>query len=431
MFCTENLSVNNSGHLSIDGMDVLELAKMYGTPLYVMSEKEIRDSCREYIKIMSNLYENFEVIYACKAFMCKEICRVIQEEGMSLDVVSGGELYTALKAGFPSSRIYFHGNDKTFDEILFAIKNDIGTIVIDSLHEAEIASGIAAQEGKTVDVLVRIKPGVEAHTHSFIKTGQLDSKFGFAIDGGEAVDVILKINQMKSLRLRGLHCHIGSQIVSFEPFVHTAKVMMDFINVLKTDLNIEICELNLGGGFGIKYLPEDTGMDYKRCLEKVSEAVHKKCKEFSLRCPKICIEPGRSIVGTSGITLYTVGNIKEIKGVRIYISVDGGMTDNPRYILYKSKYEVVNAGRMNDRKDKIVTIVGRCCESGDIIQENVQICKTEIGDILAVLCTGAYNYSMASNYNRIPKPAVVMVKGGVHKLIVNRQSYDDIVAQDL
>ena len=431
MFGNQNLSVNGKGHLTLGGCDTLELARIYDTPLYVMDELKIRDMCREYKNIMKSLYKEFDVVYASKAFCCKEICRIMNEEDMCLDVVSGGELYTALQANFPSEKIYFHGNNKTYDELLMAIKNNVGRIVIDSLNEAKIVSETACKLNINVNVLIRIKPGIDAHTHSFIKTGQIDSKFGFAIENGEAQEALLKINQLKNITVKGLHCHIGSQIFESEPFVRAAEMMMDFIFKIQKNTNIHIEELNLGGGFGIKYTDKDAGMDYKSCLKNVSSTIHQKCHEFNITCPKICIEPGRSVVGPAGVTLYRVGNIKEIKGVRTYVSTDGGMTDNPRYILYKSKYEVINAGKADKEKEKIVTIAGKCCESGDIIQENVKICNTEIGDILAVLCTGAYNYSMASNYNRIPKPAVIMVKNGEHRLIVRRQTYEDIVMQDL
>lgn len=432
MFDIDCLSVNVKGHLTVGGCDAVELSERYGTPLYVMDEMMIRNSCNEYKSLMKEFFGiNSRVIYASKAFNCKEICRIMNNEEMYIDVVSEGELYTSLKAGFPADRIYFHGNNKTYDELSMAVKENVGTIVIDSIKEAEEIQSLCYKTGKKIDVLIRVKPGVEAHTHSFIKTGHIDSKFGFAIQNNEAYEVISKIKKFSCLNLRGLHCHIGSQIVESEPFIHTAGIMMDFIFNLTNKLNLEIKELNIGGGFGIKYFPHEIEINKNDCLMKISKIIKEKSVKYNIKEPFISIEPGRSIVGQAGVTFYKVGNIKKIKGVRTYISVDGGMTDNPRYILYGSNYNVLNAGKINLKCDNEVTIAGKCCESGDIIQNNVKICNTNIGDIIAVLCTGAYNYSMASNYNRIPKPAVVMVKRGESRLIVKRQSLEDVIAQDL
>ena len=436
--------VNEQGHLMIGECDTVDLAETYGTPLYVMDEKKIRENCRLYKSFMQKLYVgNFNVIYASKAFLCKEICRIIKDEGLYMDVVSGGELYTALKAEFPAAKIYFHGNNKTHNELEMAVKNDVGRIVVDNENEIDMLYNLAKKFNKDINILIRVKPGVEAHTHSFIRTGQIDSKFGFAIENGEAERVILKILNLNkkdidrekldrgSLNLKGLHCHIGSQILNPEPFKQTAEVMVEFINNLKKKLSIDIEELNLGGGFGIKYLPGQKELDYKECLRSVSVAILDKCKQYSLNMPKVSIEPGRSIVGEAGLTLYRVGNVKKIKDVRTYISIDGGMTDNPRYALYGAEYNVVNAEKMKEKREKTVTIAGKCCESGDLIQKDVKMCETKVGDIIAVLCTGAYNYSMASNYNRIPKPAVVMVNGGNSRIIVKRQTFKDLIAQDV
>lgn len=428
----EGLDVNNEAQLMIGGCAASDLAKIYGTPLYVMDEEAIRSRCRLYMGKMRELYgDNFNVIYASKAFLCKEICRVMNSEGMCIDVVSGGELYTALKSGFPAEKIYFHGNNKSYEELEMAVQNSVGTIVVDNKSEIEILSKIAGKLGKSVNVLIRIKPGVDAHTHKFIKTGQIDSKFGFALENDEALNIVLNTVKEKTLKLKGLHCHIGSQILNSLPFVKAAEIMLDFIYRLKRDFSIDIRELNLGGGFGINYLPHEKPMDPLKTLKDVHEALLKRANKFNIMLPKISIEPGRSVVGEAGVTLYRVGNIKEIKNVRTYIAVDGGMADNPRYILYGAPYEIVNADRMNAKRDCLVTVAGKCCESGDLIQKDVKICKTEVGDILAVLCTGAYNYSMASNYNRIAKPAVVMVKNGTHRLIVRRQTLEELIAQDV
>lgn len=429
---TERLSVNDDGHLVIGGCDVADLVKIYGTPLYVMDEEVIISMCRFYINTMKKLYgDNFNVIYASKAFLCKEIVRIIKNEEMCIDVVSGGELYTVLKSDFPEEKIYFHGNNKSFAELELAVKNNVGTIVVDNEDELRNLSEIAQKFNKIIKILIRVRPGVDAHTHSFIKTGQIDSKFGFSLENDEALNIVLKIIKEKNFQLNGFHCHIGSQILDSAPFVKAAEIMMNFIGCLKKDFNIDTYELNLGGGFGISYLPDEKHLDYTECLKNVQKTILEQIDKFNINCPKISIEPGRSIVGQAGITLYKVGNVKEIKGVRTYVSVDGGMTDNPRYIIYGSAYYAVNAVKMKEKRNCIVTIAGKCCESGDLIQKDVKMCKTEAGDILAVLCTGAYNYSMASNYNKIPKAAVVMVKNGKHRLIVKRQTLDDLLRYDI
>lgn len=431
MFATGCLNVNEKGHLTIGGCDAIDLAEFYGTPLYVMDESIIRNSCRAYKSLLSKYYgDSYKVIFASKSFNCKEICRIMKDEGMHLDVVSGGELYTALKSNFPTENIYFHGNNKSYEELVMAVENNIGRIVIDNLDEAKMLYEILSDLCSNIDVLLRITPGVESHTHNFIKTGQLDSKFGCSVDTGEAFNVVSKIIGFDRMNFKGLHCHIGSQITDIEPFAYAAEIMMDFAGKLNRMKGIDIEEINMGGGFGIKYLEQDDCIDYQKCLEAISEVVKQRSSQFNLKQPCICIEPGRSIVGQAGVTLYKVGNIKKIPGVRTYASVSGGMTDNPRYMMYGSKYKVLNATKMSDICEE-VTISGKCCENGDIIQENVLIPFPERGDTIAVLCTGAYNYSMSSNYNRLPKPAVVMVKGGIHRLIIRRQTFDDVIAQDL
>lgn len=428
----EGLGENGKGHLTIGGCDTIDLAEIYGTPLYVMDEAVIRNYCHMYKTLMDGLYGNkYKVIFASKAFNCKEICRIMSDEGMCLDVVSEGELYTALKAHFPSENIYFHGSNKTHAELVMAVEFGVGRIVIDNLNEAEMLCDILSKHDKNIDVLLRVTPGVEVHTHSFIKTGQLDSKFGCSLCTGEAFEVVSKIMKFDRINFKGIHCHIGSQIKDVGPFVYTANIMMDFVGKINCMLGVEIEEVNLGGGFGIKYFEGDGSIDYKKCLESVSKIIKQRVSQFNLKQPCICIEPGRSIVGQAGITLYKVGNIKQIPGIRTYVSVDGGMTDNPRYIMYRSKYSVMNASKVGVEMSNGITIAGKCCESGDLIQENISIPFPERGDILAVLCTGAYNYAMSSNYNRTTKPAVVMVKDGEHRLIVKQQTLDDLIAQDL
>lgn len=432
MFVNDCLNVNEKGHLTIGGCDTLELAKEYGTPLYVLDENTIRNTMRSYVNSFKKYYNgNGMPLYASKALSCKELCRIAKEENIGLDVVSGGEIYTALQADFPMEKVHFHGNNKTADEIRFALKSKVGKFVVDNLYELELLNQIAAEMGVTANISFRIKPGVDAHTHNFIRTGQIDSKFGFALETGEAYNAVKEALKLDNVCLKELHCHIGSQIFDIEPFVSAAEIMIDFMGKIKSELDVVISELNLGGGFGIMYTNDDEPVPYENYMEKVSVAVKSKCAEYDLPVPFIFIEPGRSIVGEAGITLYTVGGKKEIPNVRTYVSVDGGMTDNIRYALYQSAYTVLNAGKANVEPDESVTVAGKCCESGDLVQEHTMVAKVDVGDTLAVLSTGAYNYSMASNYNRIPRPAMVMVKDGKSRIIIKRESYEDLVKNDI
>lgn len=432
MFVSECLDINEKGHLTIGGCDTIELAKQYGTPLYVLDENKIRNTCRSYVESFKNYYDgNGMPLYASKALSCKEICRIINQENLGLDVVSGGEIYTALQADYPMEKVHFHGNNKTPDEIRFALDSKIGKFVVDNLYELNLLNDIASEKNVVANISFRIKPGVDAHTHDFIRTGQIDSKFGFALETGEAFNAVKEAIKLDNVKLTELHCHIGSQIFDIDPFVAAAEIMIDFIAKIKNELGVVISELNLGGGFGIKYTDKDEPVPYENYMEKVSVAVKSKCKEYGIAIPYIYIEPGRSIVGEAGITLYTAGGKKEIPDIRTYVSIDGGMTDNIRYALYQSDYTVVNASKANKAPDEEVTIAGKCCESGDLIQENIKVANLEVGDIVAVLSTGAYNYSMSSNYNRIPRPAMVMVNNGESRLIIKRESYEDIVKNDL
>lgn len=432
MFVNDCLNVNEKGHLTIGGCDTVELAKKYGTPLYVLDENVIRSTCKAYVDSFKRHYDGKGLaLYASKALSCKALCEIAKEENMGLDVVSGGELYTALKAGFPVENIHFHGNNKTYDEICFAVDSNIGKIVVDNLTELETLDKICGEKGKVQKISMRIKPGVDAHTHNFIRTGQIDSKFGFALETGEAMNAVKEAIELKNVELCELHCHIGSQIFDIDPFVTAAEIMMDFIGAIKNETGHVITELNLGGGFGIKYTDNDNPTAYDNYMNSVSKAVHAKAEQYDLPVPFVYIEPGRSIVGEAGITLYTVGAVKTIPDVRTYVSIDGGMCDNIRYALYQSEYTVVTANKADKESDTVVTIAGKCCESGDLIQENTKIAKAEPGDTIAVLSTGAYNYSMASNYNRIPKPPIVLVNNGTDKIIVKRESYEDLIKNDL
>ncbi|MCL2602372.1 MAG: diaminopimelate decarboxylase [Treponema sp.] len=431
MVSNDHVSVNAHNHLTIGGKDTLELAREFGTPLYVMDEAFVRAACRHYVAAIKTHYDGKGLAaFASKAFCCKAMCKIAAEEGLALDVVSKGELFTALLAGFPADRMLFHGNNKPADELEFAITSGIGRIVADNINELEQINTIAGSCGKRQSVQLRITPGVEAHTHDYVRTGQTDSKFGFALQTGDAMRAVQMAVRMPNLRLSGVHCHIGSQILDVQPFMLAAEIMTGFIADARDQHNITIEELNLGGGFGIRYTEQDNPPPHEDFLHSVSRAISGVCSARNLPLPFIYIEPGRSIVAPAGITLYTVGAIKEIPGIRTYLSVDGGMADNPRYALYGSQYEMLIANKAGAEKTKRYTVAGRCCESGDLLGKDVPLQDAAAGDILAVLATGAYNYSMASNYNRLLKPAVVFVNNGAVRVAVKRQSYEDLIQSD-
>ncbi len=431
----ETLKINGKGHLEIGGCDAVDLAKDFGTPLYVFDEKYIRDMMRVYRDTIAEEYNgNGLVLYASKAFSCMAIYRIASQENIGVDVVSGGELYTAVKAGFPTEKIYMHGNNKLLRELEFAVDAKVGTIVVDSYDEADILDMLAGKAGIRQNVLIRINPGVEAHTHAFVQTARTDSKFGFSISDGTAERMTGYILKKEHLNLKGYHCHIGSQIFEKQSFVLAAQKAMDFMAKIKADLGFEADTLNIGGGFGIWYTDEDAKISvdgYAEYLKALIGAVKQRAAELSLKLPYLIIEPGRSIVGEAGVTLYTVGAIKDIPGVKKYVAIDGGMFDNPRYALYQSKYTVLLANRANEKCTEKVTIAGKCCESGDLIAVDVPLPKAERGDIAAVLSTGAYNYSMASNYNRNFIPAAVLVNNGKAEYIVKPQTYDDLIRNDV
>lgn len=420
------------GHLSVSGCDTVELARKYGTPLYVMSEDEIRRVCRKYVESFQTFYGgNGRPIYASKAFCCKEMCRIVASEGLDLEVVSGGELYTALQAGIPGERIHFQGNNKSFAELEMAVSSGVGDIVVDNPYELELLEMAARKHGVIQPIALRVKPGIDAHTHEFIRTGQIDSKFGVDLASGEAFALADRAIHSQYVSLTGLHCHIGSQIMEKEPFVHAAEVMLGLHNQIKVQLGVELGHLNLGGGFGIHYLEQDDFIPYQEYMEAVSAKIHQKCQELGLKLPRIFIEPGRSIAGEAGITLYTVGAIKEIPGIRNYVAIDGGMFDNPRYALYQADYTCLLANKAGQPADYTATIAGKCCESGDLIQEHTPIQRPKEGDLLAVLSTGAYNYSMSSNYNRNLRPPCVMVREGESRVVIKGETYEDLLRNDL
>lgn len=432
MFVSKNLDVNEKGNLTIGGIDTTELAKEYGTPLYVMDEDLIRTNCRSFKESIERFYGgNGLVCYASKAFACKEMYRVVASEGLGVDVVSGGELYTAIAAGTDPSKICFHGNNKTLDELKMALEYGVGRIVADNIYEMKTLDELCSETGKKASILLRVKPGIDVHTHNFIRTGQIDSKFGFALETGEAFEAVRFALDCKNLDFVGLHCHIGSQILDTEGFEAAAEVMLTFIKKIIDELGAQVRDLNLGGGFGIQYTEADDPLPYEAFMEAVSAVVHKFCEENNIPLPFILIEPGRSIAAPAGITLYTVGGKKIIPNIRTYVSIDGGMCDNPRYILYQSEYDAVVANKAAQPKDTVVTIAGKCCESGDLIGENMPLQDCEVGDILAVCATGAYNYSMSSNYNRLLKPAVVFIKNGESRVVVKRETLEDIIRNDI
>lgn len=427
----ENLSVNESGHLCIGGIDTVELAKKYGTALYVIDEDQIRKNARLYIDTMQKYFgAGSAPLFASKALCFTEIYRIIASEGMKTDIVSPGELYTAIRAGFPLKNAFFHGNNKTDEDIEFAIENGLGYFVADNKDELDSINRIARSHGVKQKILLRLSPGIDPHTHAKISTGSVDSKFGTAIETGQAEMLTAYAMRLDAIQLDGFHCHIGSQIFDCQPFCDAADIMLKFIATVKSSLGFEASILNLGGGFGVRYVESDPEIDYEASIKEISEHINAQCEKFGISRPTILMEPGRSIVANAGLTLYTVGSVKHITGYKSYVSVNGGMPDNPRYALYQSEYTILVANKANEAPTLKCTVAGRCCESGDLIAEDVMIQNAERGDILAVLVTGAYNYSMASNYNRLPRPAVVIVKNGTDRIGVNRETYADLVRLD-
>ncbi|WP_294377529.1 diaminopimelate decarboxylase [uncultured Clostridium sp.] len=417
--------------LSIGGVKAVDLIKEYGSPLYVFDEELIRNYCKDYRKYFKCEENSNRVAFAGKAFLTVQICKLLKEENMSLDVVSGGELYTAYKAGFPLERVMFHGNNKTLDEIELGVKLGVGNFVVDNHYEMEALNKIAKSYGKVQNIYLRITPGIDAHTHDYIKTGQIDSKFGFAPVGTVIEDAVEKAIQLENINLAGIHCHIGSQIFELEPYEDAVEFMLDLIKKIEKNYDYFIKEVDFGGGFGIYYSKGDKPRTTKEYCETIVNKVDEVCKRTGQERPILTIEPGRSIVANSGTTLYTIGSVKEIPGVRTYAAVNGGMTDNIRPALYNAEYECVIANRVEGDKTQTVTVAGKCCESGDILLENVELPGVYSGDTLAVLTTGAYGYSMSNNYNRIPKPAVVMVKDGQARLVCKRETYEDIIRNDI
>lgn len=422
--------INDNGHLMIGGVSTIDMVKQYGTPLYVYDIALIRERARGFKETFQELGVKAEVAYASKAFSSIAIFQLMKEEGLSLDVVSGGELYTALKAEFPSERIHFNGNNKSRDELMMAVKNNIGCIVVDNFHELRLISEITGEMKQHTKVLLRVTPGIEAHTHDYILTGQEDSKFGFDLQNGQAEEAMKQSLESEYIDLLGLHCHIGSQIFETTGFILAAKKIIEKVAEWKSAYGFIPRVINLGGGFGIRYTQEDDPIPPGQYVKEMINAVKGETVRFGLDMPEIWIEPGRSLVGDAGTSLYTVGSSKEVPNIRKYLAVDGGMSDNIRPALYSAKYEAVIANKAGAEPQETVSIAGKCCESGDMLIWDLPLPESEAGDILAVFCTGAYGYSMANNYNRIPRPPVVFAENGKSKLVIRRETYDDLIALD-
>ncbi|MCM3566732.1 diaminopimelate decarboxylase [Neobacillus mesonae] len=431
MYFYGTTGVNKSGHLEIGGVDSVELAKNFGTPLYVYDVALIRERARGFKHAFDEQNIRAQVAYASKAFSTIAMVQLAEEEGLSLDVVSGGELYTAAAAGFPVERIHFHGNNKSREELEMALDYQIGCIVIDNFHEIELLKSICKEQTKKVNILLRVTPGIEAHTHDYILTGQEDSKFGFGLQNGQAEEALAQTLPFKYFNVLGLHCHIGSQIFETTGFLLAAKKIVEKMAEWKETISFEADVLNLGGGFGIRYTNEDEPIPPSQYVSEIIKEVKQLIDHYSLKMPEIWIEPGRSLVGDAGITLYKIGSSKDVPEVRKYLAVDGGMSDNIRPALYQAKYEAVLANRPLAQTTETVSIAGKCCESGDMLIWDLPLPETEEDDLLAVFCTGAYGYSMANNYNRLPRPAVVFVEDGKEVLVVKRESYEDLIKLDL
>lgn len=421
----KGFELDENGRLMFERVAIEKIAQHYKTPCYIYSENIIRTNCQEYSMSFKNNKVDYEILYAGKAFLVKALCNILDEEGFGIDASSGGEIYTALAANFPAERIYFHGNNKSENEIRFALENNIGTIMVDNLYELNLIDKVAEELKKKVNIMIRVIPGVDTHTHEKIRTGQVDSKFGFPIS--ELENIFPSVLKKDNLVYKGLHCHIGSQLLDVQYHLQATIEMVQVIKKIEDKYNIKTDNLNLGGGLGAKYTSDDEPIPINIFVENIINKVKSVCRENNVELPKILIEPGRSIVAEAGITLYRIGAIKEIQGLRKYLLVDGGMADNPRPSLYDAKYEALIINRLQDSATENVTIAGKYCESGDILIKNIELPRAESGDLIIFLTTGAYHYSMANNYNGIPRPPVVLVNKGNHGLIVRGETYQDVI----
>lgn len=419
--------IDDTGHLVIGGCDTVELVEEFGTPLLVFCERSFHARAHDF----SEAVKGARIYYASKAFLCLAMCRLVEREGLGLDVASAGELHTAVEAGFPTERIILHGNNKSDEEISRAAEAGVGLIAIDNLEEVDRVSKAASAADRVQPVLVRVTPGVEAHTHEYIRTGQEDTKFGVSIESGAAAETLIRVAETDGLELRGIHCHIGSNILNFDAFSKTVEALFEFLGDIRPQISMEIEEVNLGGGIGIPYTRDDPVPDLRALGSQVLAAAAGHVERLGMASPHISFEPGRYLIGNAMVTLYSVGAIKELPGIRTYLSVDGGMSDNPRPALYGATYEALLANRAADDPDALFTVAGMHCETGDLLIKEARLPgSTSRGDVLAVPSTGAYSYSMASNYNRKPRPAVVMVEGGRSQVIVRRESLDDLLRLD-
>ncbi|RST73714.1 diaminopimelate decarboxylase [Siminovitchia acidinfaciens] len=431
MYLHGTASINDEGHLEIGGCDTVELVEKYGTPLYVYDVELIRSRARAFKKMFDKHGVKSQVAYASKAFSSIAMLQLVHEEGLSLDVVSGGELYTAVAAKFPVEKIHFHGNNKSEEELEMALDHEIGCIVVDNFHELHMLHHLCQERKQNVNILLRVTPGIEAHTHDYILTGQEDSKFGFDLENGQAETALAISLDSEYLNVLGIHCHIGSQIFETAGFLLAAKKVLEKLSLWNNEYGFVPKVLNLGGGFGIRYTEEDKPLSPEEYVEEMIHEVRKETERLSLPMPEIWIEPGRSLVGDAGTTLYSIGSRKDVPNVRKYVAIDGGMSDNIRPALYDAKYEAILANRALDKQEEVVSIAGKCCESGDMLIWDLPLPEPGTNDILAVFCTGAYGYSMANNYNRIPRPPVVFVENGKSRLVIKRETYEDLVKLDV
>ena len=432
MRLNNGMKINEKGHLTISGCDTVLLKEQYGTPLYVIDENTVRLNCKKFISAMDKYFKGGRVNYASKALNNKAILKIVASEGLGIDVVSGGELYTALSAGISPNKIELHGNSKTEEEIIMAVENQIYCIIADGFDELNLIESVCQKLNKKINVTIRIRPNIDIHAHEAIQTAKMDCKFGFGLFDGQAYKAAEIINASKFMSLHGVHCHIGSQIFDEQPFGELAKHIVGFANDIKNKLNVQLKEFNFGGGFGVWYTDEDTPKDFEVFIKLISDVVNDLCEKSNYEKPIIAIEPGRSIIAEAGTTLYNVNGLKEIKEVRTYCMSDGGMFENVRLAMYGSKYTAYCASKMNEEHNKLVSIAGKCCESGDMISWDTPMPESlKVNDTLAVLTTGAYNYSMASNYNRNPVPAMVLIKDGESNIISKRQSYEYITMNDV
>jgi len=432
-FICENISRSESGELCFAGMPLTALAEKYGTPLYLYDEERIRERCRTYLDAVKTAFSGKgKVMYASKAASFKRLYEIMAEEGMGIDVVSCGEIYTARRAGFPLEKSYFHSNNKTDADISYAIECGVGYFVADNVEELYAIERIAGARDLVQNVLLRLTPGIDPHTYAAVATGKVDSKFGSAIETGQAEEITRVALSLPHVCLRGFHCHVGSQVFDSDVYIRAADVMLTFICEINQKYGYLADELDIGGGYGVRYISEQPTIDIAANIAEVGTFMREKAAELGITLPEISFEPGRSIVADAGLTVYTVGTVKRIPGYKTYVSVDGGMTDNPRFALYGSPYTLAAVDGHRGAESETVSVVGRCCESGDIIQENVQMPENIArGDLIACFTTGAYHYSMASNYNRIPRPPVVILSEGDSYIAVKRETPEDIASLDV